>query len=50
MKKLKPRKEGSGFFTVRKSDLCSISLVSGQDLIHCAVLPTENEQGHLRSW
>lgn len=39
--------EGSGSFIVRKSDLGSMSLVNGQALIHCAVLPAENKQGHL---
>lgn len=37
MNRLKPREKGSGFFIAGKSDPCSMSLVSVQALIHCAL-------------
>lgn len=37
MNRLKSREQGSGFFIAGKSDPCSMSVVSGQALTHCAL-------------
>lgn len=44
------RKEVTSFFIAGRSDLCSISWVSSQPLIHWALLPAENRQGPFTLW
>ena len=48
MKKLKPRKEGSGFFI--ESQTIEILVWEVAKLLFIALLLAEIEQSHLRSW